>query len=171
MNLNSDWTRYGSDFSNYGSSVVNVSGSSGEIAIGPYSVLILSRQAHPALDSDGDGLLNGWEQQYFGNPLSALATADNDLDGANNLQEQAANTNPNSAGSVLKFTDVQPTGGNVTLRWTGGQTVRQLIQHAGSLSGPWTDIHTNNPPTAITNSLTISNAAVSPRYCRIQVVP
>ena len=120
---------------------------------------------------DGDGLLNGWEQQYFGDPLIALAAADNDLDGANNLQEQGANTNPNSAGSVLKFTDIQPTGGNVTLRWTGGQTVRQLIQQAGNLSGPWTPIHTNNPPTAITNSLTISNAVASPRYFRIQVVP
>ena len=87
------------------------------------------------------------------------------------MQEQAANTNPNSAGSVLKFTDIQPTGRNVTLHWTGGQTVRQLIQQAGNLGGPWTPIHTNNPPTAITNSLTISNAVVSPRYFRIQVVP
>jgi 1,4-alpha-glucan branching enzyme len=171
VNLNSDWTRYGSDFGNFGSSVVNVSGSSGEVSIGPYSVLILSRQARPDLDSDGDGLLNGWEQQYFGDPLSAVATADNDLDGANNLQEQAANTNPNSAGSVLRFADVQSSGGNVTLRWIGGQTVRQLLQQASSLSGPWTNILTNNPFTAVTNSLTLSNTIVAPRYFRIQVVP
>ncbi|MBI3849785.1 MAG: alpha amylase C-terminal domain-containing protein [Verrucomicrobia bacterium] len=43
-NLNSDSTRYGSDFGNLGSARVTVSGGSGEIAIGPYSVLILSRQ-------------------------------------------------------------------------------------------------------------------------------
>jgi 1,4-alpha-glucan branching enzyme len=171
VNLNSDWTRYGGDFGNYGSSVVNVSGSDGEIAIGPYSVLILSRQARPDLDADGDGLLNGWEQQYFGDPLSAVATADYDLDGANNLQEQAANTNPNSAGSVLRFIDVQSTGGNVTLHWTGGQTVRQLIQQASGLSGPWSTLHTNNPPTAITNALTIADPLLSPRFYRIQVVP
>ncbi len=171
VNLNSDWARYGSDFGNYGSSVVNVSGSSGEIAIGPYSVLILSRQAHPDLDSDGDGLLNGWEQQYFGNPLSALATADNDLDGANNLQEQAANTNPNSADSVLKFTDIQSTNGSITLTWKGGQSVRRVIQQANSPDGLWTSIRTNPPPTGITNSLTVSNDFTSPRYYRIQVAP
>src|SRR6185503_10723037 len=109
VNLNSDWTRYGSDFGNYGSSVVNVSGGSGSVAVGPYSILILSRQAHPALDADGDGLRNGWEQQYFGDPLIAIATADTDGDGVNNLQEQAAETNPNSAGSVLKFSNVAAT--------------------------------------------------------------
>lgn len=171
VNLNSDWTTYGADFGNSGSAVVNVSGGSGEVAVGPYSVLVLSRQALPGLDSDGDGLLNGWEQQYFGNPLSGIATADDDLDGANNLQEQAAGTHPNLAGSVLKFTDIQVAAGNVTLRWTGGQSVRQIIQQAGGLGEGWTSIHTNNPPTAITNSLTISDAGNSPRFYRIQVLP
>lgn len=171
VNLNSDWTKYGSDFGNYGSSVVNVTGSSGEIAIGPYSVLILSRQAHPDLDADGDGLRNGWEQQYFGDPLIASPTADNDGDGGNNLQEQAADTNPNQAGSILKFTDIQTANGNVTLRWTGGQSVRQVIQQASGLSSTWTDIRTNLPPTAITNSLTRSNVVNSPQYYRIQVGP
>ena len=171
VNLNSDWTRYGSDFGNYGSSVVTVSGSTGGIAIGPYSVLVLSRQALPNLDSDGDGLLNGWEQTYFGNPLSGIATADNDGDGANNLQEQAANTSPNSAASALRFTNIQRTGANVALQWTGGQAVKQLIQQATSLSGPWTAIFTNNPPTAITNSLTVSNVVSSPRYYRVQIGP
>ncbi len=73
VNLNSDWTTYGSDFGNVGRSVVQVSGNSGTVAVGPYSVLILSRQAHPDLDADGDGLLNGWEQDYFGDPLAAVA--------------------------------------------------------------------------------------------------
>lgn len=171
VNLNSDWTRYGSDFSNYGSSVVNVSGSSGAIAIGPYSTLVLSRQALPNLDSDGDGLLNGWEQAFFGSPLAGIATADGDNDGANNLQEQAANTNPNLDASVLKFINMQHTGANVALQWTGGQTVRQIVQQAASLSGPWTPIYTNQAPTAITNSLTVSNLVSAPRYFRIQIAP
>lgn len=171
VNLNSDWKHYGSDFGNYGSSVVNVTGSSGEIAIGPYSVLVLSRQAHPDLDADGDGLRNGWEQQFFGDPLIAVATADDDQDGANNLQEQAAGTNPTMVDSVLKFTDIQSTGGNVTLHWIGGQSVRQILQQADDLSGPWLSIHTNLPPTAITNSLVISNAPASPHYYRIQISP
>jgi 1,4-alpha-glucan branching enzyme len=166
VNLNSDWTRYGSDFGNYGSSVVNVSGSSGDVAIGPYSVLILSRQAHPDLDSDGDGLRNGWEQQHFGDPLVAVATADNDGDGINNLQEQAADTDPKSAASVLRFTSLSATNGSVTLRWIGGQNARQVLQQAATLGGTWSGIFTNNPPTAITNTLSLSNAAAG-RFYRI----
>jgi len=154
VNLNSDWTRYGGDFGNYGSSVVNVSGSSGEIAIGPYSVLILSRQAHPDLDADGDGLRNGWEQQFFGDPLVASPTAD---------------TNPTLAGSVLKLIEIQSTNGNVALRWTGGQAGRQVVQQSGSLAGAWTPIFTNPPPTVITNSLALSNTVSSPQFYRIQI--
>ena len=168
---NQPWVAYGSDFGNYGSSLVNVTGSSGSIAIGPYSVLVLSRQALPGLDSDGDGLLNGWEQTYFGSPVAGVATSDSDGDGANNLHEQAANTAPNSAASILKFTNIQHTGANVALQWTGGQSVKQLIQHATTLSGPWTAIFTNYPPTAITNSLIVSNVVSSPRYYRVQIAP
>jgi 1,4-alpha-glucan branching enzyme len=171
VNLNSDSTRYGNDFSNYGSSVVNVTGGSGEIAIGPYSVLVLSRQAHPALDSDGDGLLNGWEQLHFNDPLLAEALADDDLDGANNLNEQAADTDPQSAVSVLKFINLQRAETEVTLQWTGGEAVRQVIQQAPQLSGPWTPIFTNQPPTASTNSLTVSGVVTAPGYFRIQIQP
>jgi len=170
-NLNSDWTRYGSDFSNAGSSVVNVSGGNGTVAIGPYSVLILSRQAHPDLDADGDGLRNGWEQAHFGDPLSGVATADGDGDRANNLQEQAADTDPNDAASVLSFIEIQRPGTNVALEWTGGQSVRQILQQAANPGGPWTTIHTNNPPTAITNSLTVSNLIAAPHYFRLSVEP
>ena len=171
VNLNSDWTTYGADFSNYGSSVVNVSTGSGGVAIGPYSVLVLSRQALPNLDSDGDGLLNGWEQQYFSDPLSGVATTDNDLDGMNNLQEQAAGTNPKAAASVLKFTDLRTSGGNLILDWIGGQAARQVIQQATNLGGVWTAIYTNQPPTAVTNSLSLTPSNASPRFYRIQITP
>ena len=171
VNLNSDWKTYGGDFGNYGSSVVNVSGGSGAIAIGPYSVLILSRQARPDLDSDGDGLLNGWEQQYFGSPLGGIATADDDLDGANNLQEQAAGTNPNLASSVLKFTDIKVVGGNLTLHWTGGRSARQVVQQANAAPGIWNAIFTNVPPTSITNSLTIPLPPATASFFRIGIVP
>lgn len=170
VNLNSDWTRYGSDFGNYGSSVVNVTGSSGAIAIGPYSVLILSRQALPDLDADGDGLRNGWEQQYFSDPLVAVATADNDGDGMNNLQEQTADTDPKSAASVLRFTSLSGTNGTLTLRWIGGQNARQVVQQASALGTSWTGIFTNTPPTVITNTLTLSNVTAARLY-RIQILP
>lgn len=170
VNLNSDWTAYGFDFSNVGGSVIQVAGNSGTVGIGPYSVLVLSRQAHPELDSDNDGLLNGWEQEHFGDPLIAVATDDDDLDDANNLNEQAADTDPKDDGSVLKIINIQRTGETVDLQWTGGQAVRQLVQHATAVGGPWNSLSTNPPPTLVTNSLSISNAASTGLY-RIQIVP
>lgn len=46
------------------------------------------------LDSDGDGIPDRWESQYFGNATSADPNADPDGDGRNNLQEFVAGTNP-----------------------------------------------------------------------------
>ncbi len=45
VNLNSDSTKYSSDFGNRGSTVVNVTGGTGSVSIGPYSVLILSKKS------------------------------------------------------------------------------------------------------------------------------
>jgi hypothetical protein len=171
VNLNSDWKTYSSDFGNIGTSLVQVSGGNGSVTLAPYSALILSRSALPGLDSDGDGLLNGWEQTYFGDPLIAIATADDDQDGANNLQEQAADTDPHSPASVLKFLSAQVASPNVSLTWQGGQAVRQIIQQATNPAGPWFGIFTNPPPTPITNLLTIPFSTNSPSLYRIQVTP
>jgi len=171
VNLNSDWPVYGADFENQGSGLVQVSGGNGSITLGRYSVQLLSRQALPNLDADGDGLLNGWEQAHFGDPTSADPAADPDGDGANNLQEQAAGTDPNDPGSVLKFLGAQVAGTNLTLRWQGGQTVRQIIQQSSDLGGAWTAIYTNQPPTPITNSLTLPVGPGVGGYFRIQVTP
>jgi len=171
VNLNSDWPIYGSDFENKGNGFVPVSGGNGQITLGRYSVQILSRQALPNLDSDGDGLLNGWEQAHFGDPLSASPTADNDGDGANNLQEQAAGTDPNLASSVLQFTGVQLTGTNITLSWRGGQTARQLIQQSTNVSGGWIPIYTNQPPTPVSNSIVVPLSVGSGVYFKIQIAP
>ncbi|GAA5128031.1 hypothetical protein JIN84_07820 [Luteolibacter yonseiensis] len=59
-------------------------------------------------DTDGDGLSDLWEDQYFGNNDGTATTAelelqtgsgDPDGDGASNVDEQTAGTNPNSASS------------------------------------------------------------------------
>jgi len=46
------------------------------------------------LDTDGDGIPDRWESQYFGSATSANPNADPDGDGRNNLQEFLAGTNP-----------------------------------------------------------------------------
>jgi 1,4-alpha-glucan branching enzyme len=171
-NLNSDWIAYGADFSSFGSSMVNVTGGSGEVAVGPYSALVLSRKAHPELDADGDGLWNGWEEQYFGEPLGGLPSSDDDDDGANNLAEQAADTDPKDSISVLKFTGVTVTEAGITLTWTGGSKALQVIESSVQLSGPWTPVHTNEPPTAITNTIEMPyHESTSATYFRISIEP
>ncbi|MCX6858125.1 MAG: hypothetical protein NTV80_24855 [Verrucomicrobia bacterium] len=46
-------------------------------------------------NADSDGLYDYWELSYFGNITSQDASGNPDLDGRNNLLEQAAGTNPN----------------------------------------------------------------------------
>jgi len=51
------------------------------------------------LDSDADGLPDWWEFAYFGSTTVAAPGADADSDGATNLQEYQAGTDPLSAQS------------------------------------------------------------------------
>jgi hypothetical protein len=60
------------------------------------------RPADP-VDTDGDGLPDYWEAANATDPLVADAQADPDADGATNLEEFGAGTNPQSALSSLKL--------------------------------------------------------------------
>jgi len=51
------------------------------------------------IDSDTDGLPNWWELAYFGSTTAAVTVADADADGATNLQEYLAGSDPLSAAS------------------------------------------------------------------------
>jgi len=53
-------------------------------------------------DADGDGMPDLWETQYFGN-TTATAAADADSDGASNLSEYLAGTDPTNAASSLSL--------------------------------------------------------------------
>ncbi|HEX2622099.1 MAG TPA: alpha amylase C-terminal domain-containing protein, partial [Phototrophicaceae bacterium] len=121
VNLNSDWKKYGADFGDVGSLLVQVSGNSGSVTIAPYSVLILSLNALPAL-------------------------------------------NP-----PVKFTNIQFANSNVSLTWQGGQVAQQTVEQAADLSGPWTPVFTNQPPTPITNSIGVPASGGTSQYFRIRV--
>ncbi len=84
------------------------------------NVVAAYRASIEPVDSDSDGMPNEWELQYFGNPTSAVATADSDGDGTDNLTEYIAGTLPNDIGSVFKISSysVAPTGTPVILNWT-----------------------------------------------------
>jgi hypothetical protein len=82
-------------------------------------------QLDPNQSVVGDGIPNGWKQQYGLDPFDPnLAGEDPDHDGMNNLQEYLAGTNPTNAASCLKITSVAMTNGNVRVSWSavGGKS-------------------------------------------------
>lgn len=69
---------------------VVVTNSAGSVTSAAATLTVTST---PPVDSDGDGLPDGWEQTHFGG-LSQTATGDPDSDGASNGDEYAAGTDP-----------------------------------------------------------------------------
>ena len=65
------------------------------------------------LDSDGDGMPDGYEVFYFGGKTNAVATADEDTDGQNNGEEYIAGMNPLDAASLFAVTGFETLPGSV----------------------------------------------------------
>lgn len=55
------------------------------------------------IDSDGDGLSDIWEEQFFNSPFAVSPLADEDNDGSNNLEEFIADTIPVNHASVFRI--------------------------------------------------------------------
>lgn len=70
------------------------------------------------VDTDGNGLPDWWEQTYFGTLTGTNPNADPDHDGASNLAEWLAGTNPTNAASALRLLPpLVTTSNSVILRW------------------------------------------------------
>jgi len=76
----------------------------------------------PNLSATGDGLPNGWKQQYGLNPLLSSGNngpnGDPDGDGFSNLQEYLAGTDPTNSASALRITAIVRQGTNILVTWT-----------------------------------------------------
>jgi T5SS/PEP-CTERM-associated repeat protein len=81
-----------------------------------YSQLVLD----PNLSALGDGIPNGWKQQYGFNPLDpTVANADTDGDGFNNLQKYLAGFNPINPAAYLHIINIAASGTNVIVTYLG----------------------------------------------------
>ncbi|MBT8046347.1 MAG: hypothetical protein KJN67_04195, partial [Pontiella sp.] len=70
-------------------------------------------------DADDDGIPNQWETLYFGGFTNAVASADPDEDGSDNLTEYIAGFDPTDSNSVFKITsfEMAPTGTPIIVTW------------------------------------------------------
>ncbi|MBU0677299.1 MAG: hypothetical protein KJ626_04210 [Verrucomicrobia bacterium] len=71
----------------------------------------------PDPDSDTDGIRDGWEMDNFGNLTTADGTSDWDDDGAGDVHEAGAGTNPKDASSVFKAQSMVGGDGLVVIKW------------------------------------------------------
>ncbi len=104
----------------------------------------------PIIDTDGDGLDDGWEMQWFGN-LNQTGLGDPDGDGENNLIEQVRQTDPTKVNRPWKLDLSQWTPTIGRLSWPGNGRSNVLVDVSGNLPG-FTNL-TNRPSRFPNNEL------------------
>ena len=124
-------------------------------------------------DTDGDGMADNWEQQYFGSPTGAITNTDVDGDGFNNLQEFLAGTDPTNALSALRITSISRIGLDLVASYGVVASKRYEFQFTGSLAtNNWTGIATNVALATGISQFTNTGAALfTNRFYRVRLLP
>jgi T5SS/PEP-CTERM-associated repeat protein len=135
----------------------------------------------PNLNADGDGIPNGWKQQYGLDPFDpSLGSEDPDGDGFNNLQEYLAGTDPTNAGSSpLRITAIARESNNIRVTWsTFAGTTNALQATRGAADGSYSTngfanlFSVTNVVGSVTNYLDAGAATNFPsRFYRVRLVP
>lgn len=129
-----------------------------------YSLLV----SGPGSDSDGDGMPDYWETEFFMNPTGAVATADPDGDGTDNLTEYISGYSPTDPGSVFEITEsTPPPGGNAPfiLVWNPvAGRVYDVWWSDNMIYSPFTPIVANIPHTQNSYTDTVERTALQNFY-------
>jgi hypothetical protein len=123
-------------------------------------------------DTDGNGMSDGFEFQYFGTPTGNDPNGDADRDGMTNAEEFMAGTSPTDAASRFTAT-VQRVSGGVALAWNAivGRSYRVLysdepLHGFTPLAGPFTA-----GATAMGYTDTTGSQLTPRRFYRVEVLP
>jgi len=124
------------------------------------------------VDTDGNGLPDWWELEYFGHLTGTDPNADPDHDGMSNLAEWIAGTNPTNAASSLRLLLVSATNANnVVVSWSSVAGKTYWLERATNLAAGFNStVATNITATAPTNTQT--DTAILPgnaRFYRVGV--
>jgi len=121
-------------------------------------------------DLNYDGLPDDWQTKYWGSDSRQwpAPSADSDGDGASNLEEFLAGTDPTRAESVLRIR-LQPTTGGLLARWDSAAGYIYQLQSAGDLK-QWANVGSPQFAAGSYCSLVISstNSAAYYRLIRIR---
>ncbi len=102
----------------------------------------------PIVDSDGDGLGDAWETQWFGS-LSQTGRNDPDGDGENNFIEQVRGTDPVKVNRPWKL-DLSRWNATISrLSWPGNGLSNVLVDASGNLPG---FVNLTNTPSRFPNN-------------------
>ena len=127
------------------------------------------RQFLPTEDTDGDSLSDDWELQYWGTTTYTTGSADSDLDGMTNAQEQTAGTDPNDATSVFRLLSAVPTADKsaLVLSWSSVSNRTYEVRQAACLEDSFTQVVqaaiTATPPVNM-SSVAVSTAVSGACY-------
>jgi hypothetical protein len=125
-----------------------------------------------AVDTDGDGLPDWWEQTYFGSVTGATAGADSDGDGLSNLQEFLAGTVPTDSSSALRIVAILTSGPDILIRFSSASGKRYLVEYKNGLSDTsWSTLMDNIPGNGSILQIIDPGAASLPRrFYRISLI-
>jgi subtilisin-like proprotein convertase family protein len=88
------------------------------------------------VDTDRDGLDDGWEQRYFGD-LAQIPAGDPDHDGWSNASEQFSGRDPSKRDEALEVTAGREADGRVRLSWPSGPTDTFELKGSDQLQLPF----------------------------------
>lgn len=139
-----------------------------------FQILLAATHVVLSGDSDGDGLPDDWELQYFGSTTGADANADSDNDHFSNYSEWIAGTSPIDASAYIGWESkvvTGPTSVELTFLCVSGRTYYVELSDAENLRAPsvWTQTGSSFVATNTHHSWTDSTTNFTARFYRLRV--